>query len=41
MPLSGLRSTVDKRHLEKLLHDIEKAINDTYIGGKINEESKY
>ena len=39
--VNGLRSTVNKRHLEKLLNDIEKTINDTYIGGKINEESKY
>ena len=39
--INGLRSTVNKRHLEKLLNDIEKTINDTYIGGKINEESKH
>ena len=39
--INGLRSTVNKRHLEKLLNDIEKTINETYIGGKINEESKY
>ena len=39
--INGLRSTVNKRHLEKLLNDIEKTINDTYIGGKINEENKY
>ena len=39
--INGLRSTVNKRHLEKLLNDIEKTINDTYIGGKINEESEY
>ena len=32
--INGLRSTVDKRHIEKLLHDIEKNINDTYNGGK-------
>lgn len=38
--INGLRSTVDKRHIDKLLHDIEKTINDTYNGGKINEESK-
>ena len=38
---NDLRSTVNKRHLEKLLNDIEKTINDTYIGGKINEESKH
>ena len=38
--INGLRSTVNKRHLEKLLNDIEKTINETYIGGKINEESK-
>ena len=39
--INGLRSTVNKRHLEKLLNDIEKTINETYIGGKINEESKH
>ena len=39
--INGLRSTVNKRHLEKLLNDIEKTIDDTYIGGKINEESKH
>ena len=39
--INGLRSTVNKRHLEKLLNDIERTINDTYIGGKINEESKH
>ena len=39
--INGLRATVNKQHLEKLLNDIEKTINDTYIGGKINEESKY
>ena len=39
--INGLRSTVNKRHLEKLLNDIEKTINKTYIGGKINEESKH
>ena len=38
---NDLRSIVNKRHLEKLLNDIEKTINDTYIGGKINEESKH
>ena len=32
--INGLRSTVNKRHLEKLLNDIEKTINETYIGGK-------
>ena len=31
---NDLRSTVNKRHLEKLLNDIEKTINDIYIGGK-------
>lgn len=36
--INGLRSTVNKRHLEKLLNDIEKTINETYIGGKINED---
>ena len=39
--INDLRSTLNKRHLEKLLIDIEKTINDTYIGEKINEESKY
>ena len=38
--INDLHSTVNKRHLEKLLNDIEKTINDTYIGGKTNEESK-
>lgn len=38
--INGLRSTVNKRHLEKLLNDIEKTINEIYIGGKTNEESK-
>ena len=43
--INDLRSTVTKRHLEKLLNDIyrqhiEKTFNDTYIGGKINEENK-
>ena len=38
--VNGVRSTVNKRHVEKLLNDIEKTINDTYNGGKINEESK-
>ena len=38
--INDLRSTVNKRHLEKALHDIyrqhmEKTINDTYNGGKI------
>ena len=28
--INGLRSTVNKRHLEKLLNDIEKTINETY-----------
>lgn len=37
--VNGVRSIVSKRHIEKLLHYIEKTINDTY-GGKINEESK-
>ena len=37
--VNGVRSTVSKRHIEKLLHYIEKTINDTY-GGKINEEDK-
>ena len=39
--VNGLRSTVDKRHIDKLLHDIEKNINNTYNGGKINEENKH
>ena len=34
--INDLRSTVNKRHLEKLLNNIEKTINDTYIGGKTN-----
>ena len=43
--INDLRSTVNNRHLEKALHDIyrqhmEKTFNETYIGGKINEESK-
>ena len=38
--INGVRSIVNKRHIENLLHDIEKTINDTYNGGKINEESK-
>lgn len=38
--INGVRSTVDERHIEKLLNDIEKTINDTYNGGKIDEESK-
>ena len=37
--INGLRSTVNKRHVEELLNDIEKTINDTYNGGKINEEN--
>ena len=32
--INGLRSTVDKRHIDKLLNDIKKNINDTYNGGK-------
>ena len=28
--INGLRSIVNKRHLEKLLNDIEKTINETY-----------
>ena len=38
--VNGVRSIVNKRHVEELLNDIEKTINDTYNGGKINEESK-
>ena len=43
--INDLRPTVNNRHLEKALHDIyrqhmEKTFNETYIGGKINEESK-
>ena len=43
--VDGVCSTINKRHLEKALHDIyrqhmEKTINDTYNRGKINEESK-
>ena len=43
--INDLRSTVNNRHLEKALHDIyrqhmEKTFNNTYNGGKINEESK-
>ena len=32
--INDLRSTVNKRHLEKLLNDKEKTIKDIYIGGK-------
>ena len=38
--VNGVRSIVNKRHVEESLNDIEKTINDTYNGGKINEESK-
>lgn len=38
--VNDVRSTVNKRHVEKLLNNIEKTINDTCNGGKINEESK-
>lgn len=38
--INGVRSIVNKRHIEELLNDIEKTINDTYNGGKINEENK-
>ena len=38
--VNGVRSIVNKRHVEELLNDIEKTINDIYNGGKINEESK-
>ena len=38
--INGVRSIVNKRHIEELLHDIKKNINDTYNGGKINEENK-
>lgn len=38
--INGVRSIVNKRHIEELLNGIEKTINDTYNGGKINEENK-
>ena len=38
--INDVRSIVNKRHIEKLLNDIEKTINDIYNGGKINEENQ-
>ena len=38
--VNGVRSIVNKRHVEELLNKKKKTINDTYNGGKINEESK-
>ena len=38
--INGVRSTVDERHIEKLLNDIKKLLMIHTMEEKINEESK-
>ena len=37
--INGLRSTVNKRHIEKMINDIERTIKDTYIWNILGKQA--